>query len=126
MITLFEVNYSFNILDNYIKRNIKTDIDLLKFMDSIDYGYFANGKSYKGNDLEDDFDSYHLMNPLEVFKYRIGVCQDQALFEYYVLNKLGYQNIKLFFIPEKSKTKDISDYIEKYRLEKTKKLLMNI
>ena len=37
-----------------------------------------------------------------------------------------YSDIKLFFIPEKSKTKDISDYIEKYGLEKTKKLLINI
>lgn len=98
MITLFELSYSFDILDKYIEKNIKTDVDLLKFMDSIEYGYFANGKIYKETDMEDDFGSYHLMSPLEVFKYRIGVCQDQSLFEYYVLNKLGYQNIKLFFI----------------------------
>jgi hypothetical protein len=63
---------------------MKSPNDLLHWMRDVKYGWIDGG--VKRTDFKKDFsDKYRLIQPIEVYEKRIGVCQDQALFEYEVL-----------------------------------------
>lgn len=76
--------------------NIKTPEELLLFMKDFRYGWIYK-KKYYNPDTDPDFVHYYVMQPDEVLLYKTGVCQDQALFEYDVLTRLGFE-CKLYFI----------------------------
>jgi hypothetical protein len=84
-------------LNSFIDNNIKSPEDLLDFMKDFKYGYYANGRFFYDEKIEVDYGSYRLMQPEEVFSKKIGVCQDQALFELYVLRRIGFR-CKMYFI----------------------------
>ena len=81
----------------------KNPISLLSYMRDFKYGWVINGKLQNDNDNL-FFDKYKLMQPDLVYKYKAGVCQDQALFEYYVLTKWGYKCQLIFLQHYKSST----------------------
>lgn len=67
-----------------IDSSIKTDEDLLKWMESnITYSNFTT-----------------LKTPEELYNSKTGSCHDQVLYELTVLRKLGYKNVKAWFIIE--------------------------
>jgi hypothetical protein len=80
-------------LSTFVQKGIHTPDDLLNFMQCIQYGWVDSEKVRKfdksvGDDTEFN-ERYRLMRPYEVYKKRVGVCQDQAIFEWYVLSHLG-------------------------------------
>jgi len=71
---------------------------------NIDYGWMdKNHKRYNefGNTW---WDNYSLMLPEEVYKYKLGTCYEQTIFEYYVFNR-DFSNLesKMIFIAQYGK-----------------------
>lgn len=64
-------------------------IDVLKRLNSYDYGYIKNGKKIKG--MENFFDDYKSLTISEFEKYKIGVCWDYVHYEAYWFDKHGYK-----------------------------------
>lgn len=71
---------------------------LLDFMADFRYGWVFNHKRYQPTPTNFT-DHYRLMQPEEVLRYKTGVCQDQALFEYDVLAGLGIE-CRLYFVQQ--------------------------
>ena len=64
-------------------------IQLLKRLNSYDYGYIKNGKKIKG--MENFFNDYRSLTISEFEKYEIGVCWDYVHYEAYWFDKHGYK-----------------------------------
>lgn len=64
-------------------------IELLKRLNSYDYGYIKNGKKIKG--MENFFNDYRSLTISEFEKYEIGVCWDYVHYEAYWFDKHGYK-----------------------------------
>ena len=64
-------------------------IELLKRLNTYDYGYIKNGKKIKG--MENFFDDYKSLTISEFEKYKIGVCWDYVHYEAYWFDKHGYK-----------------------------------
>lgn len=81
-------------------------IDLLKRLNSYDYGYIKNGKKIKGlANTSDFYNSYKSLSIAEFEKYQIGVCWDYVHYEAYWLKKHGYRP-ESFYIQVQDKSND--------------------
>lgn len=78
-------------------------IDLLKRLNSYDYGYIKNGKKVKG--MKNFFEDYKSLTISEFEKYEIGVCWDYVHYEAYWFNKHGYR-YETFYIQVQDKDND--------------------
>jgi hypothetical protein len=67
--------------------------DLLVWMEGVTYGWLDGGRVREdfGEDDKDFTERYRLLPPNVVYTRKVGVCQDQALFEWDVLQGLGYE-----------------------------------
>jgi len=78
--------------------NPNSPIKLLSYMDQIKYGWMD--KDYKKYyEFDKWWDSYQLLLPNEVAKYKIGTCFEQAIFAYDYLTNMGYV-CELIFIQQ--------------------------
>lgn len=83
--------------EQYLKPSHNEIRDLLKKMDIIKYGFMTkDGKKItedSGNIFDDgDFfmKNCRILQPEEVWKYKVGTCWDQSLLEYNFLKKKSY------------------------------------
>lgn len=77
---------------------IETPQQLLPYMKDFKYGWIYKGKFYSdATNMSDKI--YRIMQPEEVFRYKCGTCIDQSLFEYYILNNIGYE-CKVFSVQQ--------------------------
>jgi len=80
--------------------NIDNPKELLKYMESINYGYLTkSGKIYRENDSnfnDDWFNNYILSSSSDIEKNKIGNCWDQVEFEREWFSKNNYE-VKTFF-----------------------------
>jgi len=85
--------------------NIKTPEELLKFMDTIAYGFNDGKDSYLNEEVNDNIDKWHLSSPEQLLKVKQGQCFDQVELErewfknnnyqihtYFMIFALPYQN----------------------------------
>lgn len=76
------------VLNNSINNLIKKELSpykLLEFMKSFKYGWLDFNNKVNTEFNEKFVKEYRLIKPKDVLKYKIGICQDQALFEYFIL-----------------------------------------
>ena len=78
-------------------------IDLLKRLNSYDYGYVKNGKKIKG--MKNFFEDYKSLTISEFEKYEIGVCWDYVHYEAYWFSKHGYK-YETFYIQVQDEDND--------------------
>ena len=78
-------------------------IDLLKRLNSYDYGYIKNGKKVKG--MKNFFEDYKSLTISEFEKYQIGVCWDYVHYEAYWFAKNHYK-YETFYIQVQDKDND--------------------
>lgn len=78
-------------------------IDLLKRLNSYDYGYIKNGKKVKG--MKNFFEDYKSLTISEFEKYQIGVCWDYVHYEAYWFAKNHYK-YETFYIQVQDEDND--------------------
>lgn len=78
-------------------------IDLLKRLNSYDYGYVKDGKKIKG--MKNFFENYKSLTISEFEKYEIGVCWDYVHYEAYWFSKHGYR-YETFYIQVQDEDND--------------------
>ena len=69
-----------------VPKNIR---ELLRKLNSYNYGYIKNGKKISG--MKNFFEDYRSLTISEFEKYQIGVCWDYVHYEAYWFNKNGYK-----------------------------------
>ena len=75
--------------------NIKTPNDILKFMDSIDYGYVDLAGEKHINNLKGFRTNYRTLDINQILEHKIGTCIEQVLLMHYLLDELNIKN-KMF------------------------------
>jgi hypothetical protein len=82
------------------KLKVSTPEELLKWMDSIEYGWMDEDYK-KREDLGNEFwNHYSMLLPHEVFKYKTGTCWDQTVFAKHVFDKAFDYESHMVFIQQ--------------------------
>ncbi len=68
---------------------MNTPEELLKFMANFSYEWMDKEGIFHNEIIPDMYESYSLMSPEEVLKYKRGICMDQSEFERYWFEKFN-------------------------------------
>lgn len=71
---------------------INTPEDLFEFMSDFKYEWMDKEGNFHQDNIPEMYESYSLMSPEEVLKYKKGICVDQAEFERDWFDKKGYEH----------------------------------
>lgn len=101
---LQKVNESYLLQEASIPEEIPNNIrELLRRLNSYDYGYIKNGKKIKG--MKNFFEDYKSLTISEFEKYQIGVCWDYVHYEAYWFAKNHYK-YETFYIQVQDEDND--------------------
>ena len=71
---------------------IKTPQELLEFMSGIEYSWMDKQGNFHTDMIPEMYETYSLMSPEEVKKYKRGICVDQSEFEREWFSKNNYEH----------------------------------
>lgn len=87
-------------------KQLNTPEKLAKWMDENTNYAFRTKDGIVSYDFEHMFPEYRLQSPFEFFDSKVGVCWDQAVFEYFMFTNIIKRECKMFYIVQHDNAKE--------------------